>query len=198
MGQIDIVEIMSVFVVLLAIIDITGSIPIFLGLKQAGKPIKAVEASLASTAIFLVFFFAGTGILNLFSVDIETFAIAGSIVLMIVAFEMVLGVEIMKYDSNMESGASVVPIAFPLIAGPGALTTILTLRAEYAAINILIAMELNMIIAYVVLKYIDRLGKLLGNNVVFIIRKFFGVLLIAIAIDMFATNLFSVIKDLIE
>ncbi len=198
MGHIDLVEIMSVFVVLLAIIDITGSIPIFLGLKQAGKPIKASEASLASTAIFLVFFFAGTGILNLFNVDIETFAIAGSIVLMIVAFEMVLGVEIIKYDSNMESGASVVPIAFPLIAGPGALTTILTLRAEYDTVNILIALEMNMIIAYVTLKYIDKLGKLLGSNVVFIIRKFFGVLLIAIAIDMFASNLFTVIKELMK
>lgn len=198
MGHIDLVEIMSVFVVLLAIIDITGSIPIFLGLKQAGKPIKASEASLASTAIFLVFFFAGTGILNLFNVDIETFAIAGSIVLMIVAFEMVLGVEIIKYDSNMESGASVVPIAFPLIAGPGALTTILTLRAEYDTVNILIALEMNMIIAYVALKYIDKLGKLLGSNVVFIIRKFFGVLLIAIAIDMFASNLFTVIKELMK
>jgi len=197
MGHIDLVEIVSVFMVLLAIIDITGSIPIFLGLKQSGKMIRASTATLVSTGLFLVFFFAGSIILKIFGVEIETFAIAGSIVLMIVAFEMVLGVEIMKYDAKIDSGASIVPIAFPLIAGPGALTAILTLRAEYHTINIIIALFMNMIIAYVSLKYIDNIGRILGNNIVYIIRKFFGVLLIAVAIDMFSSNLAIVVRSLI-
>jgi len=195
MGHIDFVEITSVFVVLLAIIDITGSIPIFLGLKQQGKLIDAGKATLASAGIFLAFFLGGTALLGLFGVHVETFAVAGSIVLFIIAFEMAVGVEIMKYDEKTDTGASIVPVAFPLIAGPGALTAILALQAKYAVINIMIGLAANLVLAYVVLKYIDKLGALLGGTTVYIIRKFFGVVLLAVAIQMFASNLTVVIQE---
>lgn len=198
MGHIDFVEITSVFVVLLAIIDITGSIPIFLGLKQQGKPINAGKATLVSTGIFLAFFLGGAALLNLFGVQVETFAVAGSIVLFIIAFEMAVGVEIMKYDAKTDTGASIVPVAFPLIAGPGALTAILALRAKYDVINIMIGLGANMLLAYIVLRYIDSLGRILGSTAVYIIRKFFGVVLLAVAIQMFASNLAVVIEEYIK
>lgn len=198
MGHIDIVQIASAFLILLAIIDITGSIPIFLNIKEQGKPIRAWEATGVSLGIFMAFFFLGDALLNLFGVEVQTFAVAGSIVLFILAFEMIVGVEIIKCDAKGGAGASIVPIAFPLIAGPGALTTMLSLRAEYDTINIMIALLGNMIFAYVALKYIDVIARVLGNNLVFIIRKFFGVLLLAIAIKMFASNLAVVIRDFIN
>jgi len=198
MGHFDIVQIVSAFLILLAIIDITGSIPIFLNLKEQGKPVKAWEATAVSLGIFIVFFYLGDALLKLFGVEVQTFAVAGAIVLFILAFEMIVGVEIIKCDAKGGSGASIVPIAFPLIAGPGALTTILSLRAEYDVINIMIALLANMAFAYVALRYIDVIARVLGNNLVFIIRKFFGVLLLAIAIEMFASNLAVVIQDFIK
>jgi len=198
MGHFDFVQIISAFLILLAIIDITGSIPIFLNLKEQGKPIKAWEATAVSLGIFIAFFYVGDALLRLFGVEVQTFAVAGSIVLFILAFEMIVGVEIIKCDAKDGSGASIVPIAFPLIAGPGALTTLLSLRAEYDVINIMIALAGNMVFAYVALKYIDVIARVLGNNLVFIIRKFFGVLLLAIAIKMFASNLAVVIREFIN
>ena len=188
-------EIIGAFLVLFAIIDITGSIPIFLSLKHSGNKFHPLYAALLSLGLFIAFFYLGDAALRLFGVDIHSFAVAGSIVLFIMAFEMILGVEIFKTEAG-GAGSTVVPIAFPLIAGPGALTTIISLRAEYADINILIALLLNIVIDYLVLRYIDRLERLLGGTVITILRKFFGVILLAIGIKLITTNLGSMIQSL--
>ena len=193
--MIDFVQIVGAFLVLFAIIDITGSIPIFLSLKHSGNKFNPLFAALISLLIFVIFFFLGDAALKLFGVDIQSFAVAGSIVLFIMAFEMILGVEIFKNDPA-GGGSTVVPIAFPLIAGPGALTTIISLRAEYADINILIALLVNIVIDYLVLRYMDRLRRLLGGTLISILRKFFGVVLLAIGVKLFTTNLGSLIQDL--
>lgn len=193
--QINFVEIFSAFVVLFAIIDIMGSIPIFLNFQKQNKKIKAGQACFVSLALFVAFFFAGNGLLKLFSVDVESFAVAGAFVIFILALEMILGVEIIKTE-NAGSGVSIVPIAFPLIAGPGALTALLSLRAEYSVINIMIGLLLNIILAFIVLSSINKIEKILGKEIIFIIRKFFGVILLAIAVKLFATNLAIVIQNL--
>lgn len=188
-------QIFGAFLVLFAIIDITGSIPIFLSLKQSGKKFSPTQATGISLLLFVLFFFMGDALLHLFGVDIQSFAVAGSIVLFIMAFEMILGVEIFKTEAG-ESGSSVVPIAFPLIAGPGALTTIISIRAEYADLNIMIALLLNIALDYLVLRYIDKLERLLGGTLITILRKFFGVILLAIGVKLLTTNLGSLISGL--
>ena len=192
---INFVEIVSAFVVLFAIIDVTGSIPIFLSLKNQRKSIKAWQACLASLLLFVVFFYSGDALLKLFGVDSASFAVAGALVIFILAMEMVLGVEIIKNEEG-GSGASIVPIAFPLIAGPGALTALLSLRADHAVINIMIALILNVLFAFVVLASIDKIEKILGKATIFILRKFFGVILLALAVNMFVDNLAIVIASL--
>ena len=192
---INLQEIIGAFLVMFAIIDITGSIPIFLSLKHSGNKFNPLMAVFISLGLFLAFFFLGDAALRLFGVDIQSFAVAGSIVLFIMAFEMILGVEIIKTDAD-SNGSTVVPIAFPLIAGPGALTTFLSLRAEYADINILIALALNIVIDYLVLRYIERLEQLLGGTLIAILRKFFGVILLAIGVKLITTNLGSLINAL--
>lgn len=186
--MINFTEILGSFLVLFAIIDITGSIPIFLSLKQSGNKFVPWQAALISLLLMVLFFYMGDALLKLFGVDIQSFAVAGSIVLFIMAFEMILGVEIFKTDSGA-GGSTVVPIAFPLIAGPGALTTIISLRAEYADLNILIALLLNIVIDFLVLKYIDKLERILGKTLISILRKFFGVILLAIGVKLLTTNL---------
>ena len=193
--MIDLTQILGAFLVLFAIIDITGSIPIFLSLKQSGKKFSPLQAVAVSLMLFLLFFFLGDAVLGLFGVDIASFAVAGSIVLFIMAFEMILNIEIIKSEAS-SSASSVVPIAFPLIAGPGALTTIISLRAEYADINILIALLLNILLDYVVLRYIVRLERLLGTTLISILRKFFGVILLAIGVKLITTNLGIMIHSL--
>lgn len=188
-------ELTGAFLVLFAIIDITGSIPIFLSLKNSGSKFSPTQAALVSLGIFVVFYFLGDAALRLFGVDIQSFAVAGSIVLFIMAFEMILGIEIFKNDPA-GGGSTVVPIAFPLIAGPGALTTIISLRAEYADINILIALLINIVIDYLVLKHLGRLEKILGGTLISILRKFFGVVLLAIGVKLLTANLGAMIKAL--
>ena len=191
----NIVETISAFVVLFAIIDVTGSIPIFLSLKNQQKSIKAWQACLASLVLFVVFFYSGDALLKLFGVDSASFAVAGALVLFILAMEMVLGVEIIKNEGG-GNGASIVPIAFPLIACPGALTALLSLRADHAVINIMIALVLNVFFAFIVLSSIDKIEKVLGKATIFILRKFFGVILLALAVNMFVSNLAIVIESL--
>ncbi len=194
-SEINFVEIVSAFVVLFAIIDVTGSIPIFLSLKNQQKSIKAWQACLASLVLFVVFFYSGDALLKLFGVDSASFAVAGALVIFILAMEMVLGVEIIKNEGG-GNGASIVPIAFPLIAGPGALTALLSLRADHAVINIMIALVLNVLFAFIVLASIDKIEKVLGKATIFILRKFFGVILLALAVNMFVDNLATVIASL--
>jgi multiple antibiotic resistance protein len=193
-SNINFVEIFSSFIVMAAIIDILGSIPIFVSMKQQNKTIKAGQACLTALGLFLAFFFAGDALLRLFGIDAASFAVAGSFVLFILAVEMILGCEIIKNEGGT-SGASIVPIAFPLIAGPGALTALLSLRADYAIINILIGLILNILLDYIVISQLERIQKLMGNNLIFILRKFFGVILLAIAVNMFVNNISVIIAS---
>ncbi len=193
--QINLVEILSSFIVLFVIIDVTGSIPIFLSLKSSDKNIKAGQACLVALIMFVAFFYAGDRLLDLFSVDVASFAVAGSFVIFILALEMVLGFDIIKYD-NQGSNVSVVPIAFPLLAGPGALTALLSLRADYSVVNIMLGLFLNLLLAYIVIRFVGKIEKWLGKDFIFILRKFFGVILLALAVKLFASNLTIVISEL--
>ena len=175
-------EILSAFMVLFAIIDITGSIPVILGLKQQGNKIEALKISIISSLIFIIFLFLGDAILSLFGVDISSFAVAGALVI------FVLAVEIFKNDGPGGS-VTIVPIIFPLIAGAGSLTTVLSLRAEYAVENIIVAIMLNMAVVFIVLSKIEWAERVLGQGGIFILRKFFGIILLAIAIKLFSTNI---------
>ena len=186
--NINFVEIFGAFFVMAAIIDIFGSIPIFVSMREQNKEITAGQACLVALALFLTFFFAGDGLLRVFVIDAASVAVAGSFVLFVLAVEMILGREIIKNEGS-NSGASIVPVAFPLIAGPGALTGLLSLRADYAIVNILIGLLLNIALDYVVIRYLDKIQKLLGQNLIVILRKFFGVILLAIAVNMFVNNI---------
>ena len=186
--QVNIVEIVSAFIVMFAIIDITGSIPIFISMEDSGKHIKPLYATSVALGLFLLFFFTGEALLNLFGIDIASFAVAGAFVLFLLALEMVMGREFIKNES-VGSGASIVPVAFPLIAGPGAITALLSLRAEYATVNILLGLLLNIVLDYLVLAFLPKLQRVLGGEIVFVLRKFFGVILLAIAVKLFVGNL---------
>ena len=181
-------ELTSAFIVLFAVIDIIGSIPIILNLKQSGRNVNAIQATLISFALLIGFFYAGDMILKLFQVDIASFAVAGSVVLFLLALEMILDVEIFKNQGPIKE-ATLVPLVFPLLAGAGSFTTLLSLRAEYAALNIVIALVLNMVWVYIVLKSTDKIEQLLGKGGIYLIRKFFGIILLAIAARLFTANI---------
>jgi len=184
--HLDIMEILATFMVLFAIIDILGSIPIILDIKAKTGALFSGKTTIVAFVIMLLFLFIGEPLLGLFGVDISSFAIAGSIIVFLMGFEMVLGIQLFKHESG-GSGA-IVPIAFPLIAGAGSITTLLSLRAEYQTINILVALSLNMIIVYLVLRLTTFFERILGPNGVHILRKFFGIILLAIAIKLFLSN----------
>jgi multiple antibiotic resistance protein len=177
------VEILKVTMVLFAVIDIIGSIPVILSLKQQAGGINPLKASVVSMLIMIVFLFVGQTILNLIGITEGDFAIAGSFVLFFIALEMILGIKI--YRDESVSTASVVPLAFPLIAGTGTLTTLLSIRAEYNLLSILIAIVLNVVVVYFVLKYLNLLEKLLGLGGIAILKKVFGIVLLALAIKLF-------------
>jgi multiple antibiotic resistance protein len=181
-------EIVTVSFALFAIIDVLGSLPALISIKNKIGGINAMRATLVSGFLILLFFFVGETFLSILGLDKYSFAIAGSIVLFILALEMVLGIEFFKGDTNAKAG-TVVPIAFPLIAGSGTLTTVMSMKSIYHQYNILIAIFINLIIIYITLKSIDYLEKLLGPAGILVIRKFFGVILIAIAVKMFKTNI---------
>ena len=187
-------ELTSAFIVLFAVIDIIGSIPIILNLKQGGRDVNALQATLISFALLIGFFYAGEMVLTLFQVDIASFAVAGSIVLFLLALEMILDVEIFKNQGPIKE-ATLVPLVFPLLAGAGSFTTLLSLRAEYAALNIIIALVLNMIWVYIVLKTTDKVEHLLGKGGIYLIRKFFGIILLAIADRLFTANVTNLIDQ---
>lgn len=183
-------EILAAFMVLFAIIDILGSIPIILDIKTKTGKLLPGKTTLWAFGIMLLFLFIGEPLLGIFGVDISSFAIAGSIILLLMGLEMVLGIQLFKHESEGGGGGggSIVPIAFPLIAGAGSITTLLSLRAEYQSINILVALSLNMIIVYLVLRLTTFFERILGPNGLHILRKFFGIVLLAIAIRLFLSN----------
>ncbi len=184
----DLLQITSAFMVLFAIIDILGSIPIILNIKRKHQNIKALPASAIALSILVLFLFTGEGILKLFHVDIQSFAVAGSLIIFIFAIEMILDIEIFR-NLGPEGSSSYVPLAFPLIAGPGSFTTLLSLRAEYAIENILLALVLNIAFVYIVIRSTSRIEKIFGEGGIYIIRKFFGIILLAIAVKLFTSNL---------
>ncbi len=188
LGVFNLKEIMTAFMVLFAVIDITGSVPIILDLKQKSGNIHAGKAALFSLGLLILFLFMGEALLKFFNVDIPSFAIAGAIVLIAIAIEMTFNITIFKNDSP-EGGSTIVPLVFPLIAGAGSLTTCLSLRAECATLNIIIAIALNMLIVYIVIKKVNLLEKLLGKGGIYILRKFFGIILLAMSVKLIVTNL---------
>ena len=194
-SKFNIQELVSAFIVLFAVIDIIGSIPIIINLKEKGQHVNALKATVLSFLLFIGFFYAGDMMLRLFHVDIESFAVAGAIVIFLMALEMLLDVEIFKYQGPIKE-ATLVPLVFPLLAGAGSFTTLLSLRAEYASVNIIIALILNMLWVYIVVSMTDRVERLLGKGGIYIIRKFFGIILIAIAVRLFTANITLLVDSL--
>ena len=180
-------EILTVAFTLFAIIDIIGSVPILISIKNKAGGIRELRVTLIAGALMLLFLFLGGPILNVLGLDVKSFAVAGSIVIFILGLEMVLGIEFFKSDGDVKA-STVVPLAFPLIAGSGTLTTIMSLKANYGVYTILIAIVLNLIVIYTVLKSLSGISKLLGPSGLIAIRKFFGVILLAISVKIFAAN----------
>ena len=195
LSSLNLQEFISAFVILFAIIDVIGSIPVFIRMRCCGKTINAGKASIASLLIFLCFLYVGEAILNLFSIDISSFAIAGSLILFVIAAEMILDIEIFKTAPNSPNDATFVPVAFPLIAGAGALTTILSIRSQYASINIILAVICNIIFVYIVLKLTNKMNKHINPSVIYCIQKFFGIILLAISVKLFINNLTTLINS---
>ena len=186
-------EIFTAFMILFAVIDIVGNIPIIIDLRKKVGHIQSEKASLIAGVIMIFFLFIGENILSLIGIDVNSFAVAGSFVLFFIALEMILGITLYKDEDNTTMTASVFPLAFPLIAGPGSLTTILSIKSEFSTPNIIIAIIVNVIVIYLVLKTSGKIEKIIGKNGIQIIRKVFGVVLLAIAVKLFMSN----IKELI-
>jgi multiple antibiotic resistance protein len=188
----DLKEISTAGMVLFAVIDIIGSIPIIIQLRQKAGHIQSEKASIVSLIIMIAFLFIGDEILQLIGIDINSFAIAGSFILFFLSLELILGIKLYKDDENAEvnvSSTSIVPLAFPLIAGAGSMTTLVSLRAEFAIQNIVVAIFLNILLVYFVLKNTKRIEAVIGPIGIAVLRKVFGIILLAIAVKLFRTNL---------
>lgn len=188
----DLKEISTATMVLFAVIDIIGSIPIIIQLRQKAGHIQSEKASIVSLFIMVAFLYLGDEILQLIGIDINSFAIAGSFILFFLSLEFILGIKLYRDDENAEanvSSTSIVPLAFPLIAGAGSMTTLVSLRAEFALQNIIVAIVLNIGLVYLVLKNTKRIEKLIGPIGIAVLRKVFGIILLAIAVKLFRTNL---------
>jgi multiple antibiotic resistance protein len=181
-------EILSCFMVLFAVIDIFGSIPVILDIKRKTGNIQPYTTTSVSLLLMLVFLFVGEKFLGFFGVDVYSFAVAGSFILFFIAMEMILGIKLFKQKEGSEKAASIVPLAFPIIAGAGTFSTLISLRAEYEPINIAIAIVLNMPVIFLVLKLTNRIERLLGVGGIAILEKVFGIILLAIALKLFTKN----------
>lgn len=186
---INIKEIFTAFMVLFAVIDIIGNIPIIIDLRKKSGHIQSEKASIIAGVIMIVFLFLGNSLLTLIGIDVNSFAVAGAFILFFIALEMILGITLYKEEEDDGMTATVFPLAFPLIAGPGSLTTLLSLRAEFEIQNIIIAVFLNVVLIYIVLKTSSKIEQLIGANGIKIVRKIFGVVLLAIAVKLFTTNI---------
>ena len=182
-------ELLKSTMVLFAVVDIVGSIPILVDVKQKAGDIHAGRATLVALGIMLAFLVLGEGIIGFMGVDVNSFAVAGSVVLFFMALEMVLGVELFKQDARAMKTATIVPVAFPLIAGAGSMTSIISLRAEFSQVNIAIAIVINMVLVYLVLRNLGRLERFLGEGGIVVLQKVFGIILLAIAVKLFASNI---------
>ena len=190
----NLVEFLSAFIVLFAVIDPIGIMPIVLSIRDKGKIIDPKKAVFYAFSLMLIFFFVGDWILNLFGVDINSFAVAGALIIFLMAIEMVLDIEIFKDSSIAANNATMVPLVFPLLAGAGSFTTLLSLKAEYAGINILIALLVNAVVVFIMLSATAHLQRMLGKGGIYFTRKFFGIILLAISVKLFTSNLLHFIN----
>ena len=191
-------EFFIAFIVLFAVIDPIGIMPIILSIRDKGKIINPIKAVLYSFSLMFLFFFVGDWILNLFGVDINSFAVAGALIIFLMAIEMVLDIEIFKDSSIAANNATMVPVVFPLLAGAGSFTTLLSLKAEYASVNILFALVLNAVVVFAMLSATAFLQRLLGKGGIYFTRKFFGIILLAISVKLFTSNLSYLISQISE
>ena len=186
--QLNWTELLKSTMVMFAVIDIVGSIPFLLDIKKKAGDIHAEKASLVAMGIMLAFLFLGEGVINFLGIDVNSFAVAGSIVMFFMALEMILGITLFKQSAESMKTATIVPVAFPLIAGAGSMTSIISLRAEFAPINIAIAILVNMALVYVVLRLTGRIERALGEGGIAVLQKVFGIILLAIAVKLFSAN----------
>ena len=184
----DTTELLKSAMVMFAVIDIVGSIPFLLDIKQKAGDIHPERATIVALCIMLAFLFLGEGVINFLGIDVNSFAVAGSIVMFFMALEMILGVTLFKQSAQSMKTATIVPVAFPLIAGAGSMTSIISLRAEFAAVNIALAILINMALVYFVLRMTGRIERLLGEGGIAILQKVFGIILLAIAVKLFSAN----------
>ena len=187
--SLNIKEIFTAFMVLFAVIDIVGNIPIIIDLRKKAGHIQSEKASIIAGLIMIVFLFVGNSILKLVGIDVHSFAVAGAFILLFIALEMILGITLYKQDEESSLNATVFPLAFPLIAGPGSLTTLLSLKSEFQTENIIIAVIVNVIVIFIVLKTSIKIERIIGQNGINITRKVFGVVLLAIAVKLFTSNI---------
>ena len=192
----NLVEFLSAFIVLFAIIDPIGIMPVVLSLRDKGKEINVNKAVIYSFALMFLFFFVGDLILGLFGVDINSFAVAGAVIIFLMALEMILDIEIFKDTSHLAKNATFVPLVFPLLAGAGSFTTLLALKAEYASVNILVALAVNAVVVYIILSATAFIEKVLGKGGIYFTRKFFGIILLAISVKLFTSNLLHFINTM--
>jgi len=184
----DWTELLKSGMVMFAVIDIVGSIPFLLDIKRKAGDIHPERASIVALGIMLAFLFLGEGVINFLGIDVNSFAVAGAIVMFFMALEMILGITLFKQSSQSMKTATIVPVAFPLIAGAGSMTSIISLRAEYAAVNIALAILVNMALVYCVLRMTGRIERLLGEGGIAVLQKVFGIILLAIAVKLFSAN----------
>ena len=187
--SLNIKEIFTAFMVLFVVIDIIGNIPIIIDLRKKAGHIQSEKASLIAGLIMIIFLFVGNSILKLVGIDVHSFAVAGAFILLFIALEMILGITLYKQDEESSLNATVFPLAFPLIAGPGSLTTLLSLKSEFQTENIIIAVIVNVIVIFIVLKTSIKIERIIGQNGINITRKVFGVVLLAIAVKLFTSNI---------
>ncbi|HEY5689913.1 MAG TPA: MarC family protein [Cyclobacteriaceae bacterium] len=192
MNSFSFTEVFSVTLILFSVIDILGAIPLIIIIKKRDGRIYAEKATIISAVLMVLFLFLGQSILMLFGLDVASFAVAGAIVIFIVAIEMILGITLIKDDPESSGSGSVVPLAFPLIAGAGTLTTILSLRAVYSEVNVLIGILVNLLFVYIVLRLSGWLERVIGKSGFAVLRRVFGVILLAIAVKIFKSNLVTV------
>ncbi|MDA9334830.1 MarC family protein [Flavobacteriaceae bacterium] len=185
----DFKEILTAFMVLFAVIDVVGNIPIIIDLRKKAGHIQSEKASVIAGIIMILFLFLGDSILKLVGIDVHSFAVAGAFILFFIALEMILGITLYKQEEGTNMNASVFPLAFPLIAGPGSLTTLLSLKSEFHTENIIIAVIVNVVVIFIVLKTSSRIERIIGQNGIDIVRKVFGVVLLAIAVKLFTSNI---------
>lgn len=196
LSEFSVRQFFSAFVVLFAVIDILGSIPVILNLQKRGKKVSAKKVALLSFLMFIGFFYVGEAFLRLFRLDISSFAIAGSLIIFIMALEMILDVSIFGDGPDTPQDATFVPLVFPLVAGAGALTTLLAIRSQYADINILLAIVANVIVVYYVIKLARLIAKKVKPEYIYMMQKFFGIVLLAIAVQLFISNLTVLIAQI--